>query len=117
MALSISVSPPSSTRVGTRRSGLYGAILSASPNVDHGRCANGKPYSRNAIATRRTKGESYWPIRIMGFSQLVAAGPRQRQAQKFNFVRAPASLLLQVVILNVMDDGIKSGSRGRLKKQ
>src|ERR1700712_3639466 len=64
-ALSISASPLSSTSVGTRRSGLYGAILSASPKVDHGRCSNGNPYNRSAIATRRTKGESYWPIRNM----------------------------------------------------
>ena len=74
-ALSISASPLSSTSVGTRRSGLYGAILSASPKVDHGLCSNGSPYSRNAIATRRTKGESYWPIRIMVvLSPLVMAG-------------------------------------------
>ena len=63
--LSISASPLARTSVGTRRSGLYGAILSASPKVDHGRCSNGKPYNRSAIATRRTKGESYWPIRNM----------------------------------------------------
>jgi hypothetical protein len=71
--LSISASPPSSTSVGTRRSGLYGAILSPSPKVDHGRCSNGSPYSRIAIATRRTKGESYWPIRNMGGGDLYSS--------------------------------------------
>ena len=71
--LSISTSPSSSTKVGTRRSGLYGAILSPSPKVDHGRCSKGRPYSRIAMATRRVKGESYWPIRNMG-RFLVMAG-------------------------------------------
>ena len=41
--LSISTSPSSSTRVGTRVSGLYGRIFSASPKVDHGLCSNGMP--------------------------------------------------------------------------
>src|SRR5436305_15062640 len=76
--LSISASPLSSTSVGTRRSGLYGAIFSPSPKVDHGRCSKPMPYSRSAIATRRTKEESYWPISIMGsaYSQELRASYR-----------------------------------------
>ena len=39
--LSINTSPSSSTKVGTRVSGLYGLIFSTSPKVDHGLCSNG----------------------------------------------------------------------------
>jgi hypothetical protein len=41
-----------------RRSELYGAILSPSSKVGHGRRSNGNPYSRSAIAARM-KGEPY----------------------------------------------------------
>jgi hypothetical protein len=41
--LSIGASSLSSTSVGTRRSGLNGAILSPPPKVEHGRCSNASP--------------------------------------------------------------------------
>src|SRR3954466_3564725 len=95
MALSISASPLSSTSVGTRRSGLYGAILSASPKVDHGLCSKARPYSRNAIATRRTKGESYWPIRNMVLRSSLAFG-RGRADQFPRQGRSGASKIMEV---------------------
>jgi hypothetical protein len=69
-------------RVGTRMSGLNGAIFSASPNTDHGRCSNAMPYSVSAMPTRRTKGESYWPMRIMGLRLEIDA--TQTIAQSVN---------------------------------
>src|SRR5262245_8132761 len=68
MWLSSSEVPSSSPSVRTRHSGLYGRRLSGSPNFDHGLCGNGRSYSRRAMPTRRTNGESYWPMRIMELS-------------------------------------------------
>src|ERR1043165_1424237 len=63
--LSTSEVSSSRTSVGTRTSGLYCRTFSASPNTDHGRCSNGSSYSVSAMPTRRTNGESYWPMRII----------------------------------------------------
>jgi hypothetical protein len=42
-AESMNTAPSSITSVGTRRRGLYLAILSASPNVDQGACSKAIP--------------------------------------------------------------------------
>ena len=50
---------------GNTDEGVEGPDLLDIPKTDQGRCSKGRPYSVSAMPTRRTKEESYWPIRIM----------------------------------------------------
>ena len=57
-ALSIRHVPSSSTRAGTRTSGLKARIASASPNTDSSSRSKGMPSTYSEMPTRRTNGKS-----------------------------------------------------------
>jgi len=59
------VSLLSSESDGMRPRGLVVRIESKSPNTERVSCSYVNPSTRSEIATRRTKGESYWPTKIM----------------------------------------------------